>query len=89
MDLISVGVIYKCVVDINNAFFQIYVTPAQARYFTHTESASYHNRKNRIPMGIGVIALQEIKEKVLLRFRKSTPFLGFKAMRLFQSLQLA
>lgn len=35
-------------------------------------------------MGIGVIALQEIKEKVLLRFRKSTPFLGFKAMRLFQ-----
>ena len=71
----TVVIIYKRMIYINHSAFHIYIAPSQACYLADTQSRSYHNRKNGIPMLVNRMCFKVIKEQILLRSCQSSTLL--------------
>lgn len=66
---------------IDNPFFQINITPPQSCNFPNSKTASDHDCKDWIPVGISVISFQETQEQILFGFRQCPSFFRLKTMR--------
>ena len=67
---ISSVIINKRVIDVDDSFFKVYITPTQARYLTDSHTGAKHYSKYGIPMSILWRTLQEIYEQSLLGNRQ-------------------
>ena len=65
--LLSVIVVHKCVVDVNDPVIQIDVTPSETGYLTDPQAGANHDGENRIPVRIHLAVLQKIQKQFLFR----------------------
>ena len=63
--VLSMTVVYKCVIHVDHIIVEIDVAPAESNGFTNTHSCTKQNRKHRIPVPVLRCTLEVVKEQRL------------------------